>query len=366
MSARPSILYIDDEEHNLTVFEAAFEDYYNVHTTSSAREAIRILKEEVVCLIIADQRMPEMTGVQLLEVVVNESPDTVRMILTGYSDVDAVIKAINAGRIYQYVTKPWDERELKVVIDRALESYEAERRNRDLLEELKQRAARETEIRQAFQRYVPAPVIDQILDVPTRELYIGESRVVAVLFSDIRGFTTLSASLEPARVVAFLNRYFSLMTRIVSRHQGTVDRFLGDGIVAVFGAPVSSLNNAEDAVSAALDMVEALDGFNRKDALELVGEEIRIGIGIDQGEVVVGHVGSEEKMEYTVVGDVVEGAMRIEELTKSVPNSILSSRSVYERTLDLIEVECLEPVATGVGAEPQPLYRVLRRSPGGG
>ncbi len=91
MGALPPILYVDDEEHNLTVFEAAFEDFYDVHTATSARRAIRILRHTGIHLVIADQRMPEMTGVQLLEVVAREFPDMVRMILTGYVDVDAII-----------------------------------------------------------------------------------------------------------------------------------------------------------------------------------------------------------------------------------------------------------------------------------
>ncbi len=225
MGALPPILYVDDEEHNLTVFEAAFEDFYDVHTATSARRAIRILRRTGIHLVIADQRMPEMTGVQLLEVVVREFPDVVRMILTGYVDVDAIVKAINDGRIYQYVTKPWDEKELKVVIDRALESYDLKRRHRALIEELEQQAARETEIRKVFQRYVPPTVVDDLLDVPSRDPGLGETRIVAVLCSDIRGFTRLSKRLAPQQVIDFLNRYFGLMTAIVARHRGRLRPF---------------------------------------------------------------------------------------------------------------------------------------------
>ncbi len=363
MVGHPPILYVDDEPHNLTVFEAAFEDYYDVHTAICGRRAIEILRGREIHLVIADQRMPEMTGVQLLEVVLGEFPDAVRMVLTGYVDVDAIIKAINTGRIYQYVTKPWDEKELKVVIDRALETYLLRRRNRALMEELQQKAARETEIRRVFQRYVPEAVIDEALRVPTEELFVGEARVVAVLSADIRGFTSIAARLEPQRVVSFLNRYFSVMSRIIVRHRGTVSRFLGDGILAVFGAPVSSLNNSENAVAAALEMIDALEDFNRDGLAELTGEEVRIGIGIHHGEVVAGNVGSDERMEYTVVGDPVHVATRIEELTKGVPNAIFISRSVYDWTRDAIEVEPLETAELRDLKSAMPLYRVLSGRP---
>src|SRR6185312_5301415 len=103
-----SVLYIDDESHNLTAFMAEFRRYYNVFTTTSAREAIGILQKNDIDVIITDQRMPEMTGVQFLEAVISEFPNPVRMILTGFSDIDAITKAINTGSVLRYITKPWD------------------------------------------------------------------------------------------------------------------------------------------------------------------------------------------------------------------------------------------------------------------
>ncbi len=361
IATQSPILYVDDEPHNLTVFEAAFEDFYDVRTAISASSAIDILRDDDIHLVIADQRMPEMTGVQLLEVVLGEFPDAVRMILTGYTDVDAIIRAINAGRIYQYVTKPWNEKELKVVIDRALEAYHLRQRHRALLEELQQTAARETEIRRVFQSYVPAAVIDAALEAPTQDLFLGETRVVAVLFCDIRGFTALSTRLEPEQVVTFLNRYFSVMNRAIARHHGTVNRFFGDGILAVFGAPVSSLANAQNAVAAALEMLESLADFNHSEASRLIGEAIRIGIGIHEGEVSAGNVGSDQWMEYTVVGDTVDLARRIEGLSKHRPDSILISQSVFDAAGDRVEVEPLESVEMGAG-EGMPVYRVTSKA----
>ncbi len=358
-AGKPPILYVDDEEHNLTVFEAAFEDYYTIHTALSARQALDILRLEEVHLVIADQRMPEMTGVQLLEALIDECPDVVRIILTGFVDIDAVIKAINAGRVYRYVTKPWDEIEFKVIIDRALESYELRWRQRRLLENLRWQADRETELRRTFQKYVPAAMVDELLDPRNADHFLGDARIVAVLISEIRGFTSLSSHLDPRQLVAFLNRYFSMMSAIVARHRGSVNRCRAAALVAAFGAPVSSINNAENAVRAAREMIEALAELNHDKSAARVGEEIRIGVGIHLGEVVAGNIGSDVKMEYTVVGHPVTIAARIQDASKTVPNSILISQSVYDWTKDLVEVETLKIIRLPGGVETLQLYRIL-------
>ncbi|MCP4656283.1 MAG: response regulator [bacterium] len=157
-SAPEPILYVDDDAASRQSFALAFEDDCAVVTASSGPEALEILRRDAISLVITDQRMPGMTGVRLLETVVNEHPDSVRIILTGYLDIDAAIQAINTGRVYCHVTKPWDLKELRTTIDRALVSYEQHRRRRQLVEDLRQRAAREAALRQAFQPYAPSDV----------------------------------------------------------------------------------------------------------------------------------------------------------------------------------------------------------------
>lgn len=130
-----TILYVDDEPNNLISFRASFRAYYNVLTASSAKDAIELMRSRAIMLIICDQRMPEITGVSLLEQIVPEFPDTIRMVLTAYSDVDAIISAINKGKIYQFISKPWNQDELKVIIDNALDAYKLKRENRDLIAE---------------------------------------------------------------------------------------------------------------------------------------------------------------------------------------------------------------------------------------
>lgn len=127
-----SILYIDDEPDNLLAFKAVFRRYYTIYSAQSAEEALNILQQVQVDLIISDQRMPRMTGVAFFEQIRDDFPDVIRMILTGYSDVQAIVDAINKGKVYHYITKPWKMEELKVIMDNALETYTLKVKNKAL------------------------------------------------------------------------------------------------------------------------------------------------------------------------------------------------------------------------------------------
>lgn len=132
------ILYVDDEQDNLTVFNSAFRRDYDVHLALSGREGLEILMKHEIKLIITDQRMPEMTGIQFLEKMIPDYPNCIRMILTGFSDIEAIIQAINTGRVYRYITKPWNKDELKITIDKGLETYHLREQNKKLIEDLKE------------------------------------------------------------------------------------------------------------------------------------------------------------------------------------------------------------------------------------
>ena len=134
--AHKNILYIDDEENNIIVFKNAFFRHYNIYTALSGEEGLDILNNETIHLLITDQKMPGMTGVDVLEKAVQSHPDTIRMILTAYSDIEVIIKAVNTCGIYQYLLKPWDSRELKIIIDNALERHRLEQQNKQLVADL--------------------------------------------------------------------------------------------------------------------------------------------------------------------------------------------------------------------------------------
>jgi class 3 adenylate cyclase/HAMP domain-containing protein len=190
--------------------------------------------------------------------------------------------------------------------------------------------SKETKIRNIFQKYVPKTVIEQFFANP-ESMLVGENRVLAVLFSDIRGFTPIAERLRPAEIVESLNQYFALMVDVILNHNGVVDKYIGDAIMAFFGAPVRHKDDALQSVYSGLAMIETLKDFNRWQAKK-GRPDFRIGVGINYGPVTVGNIGSEKKMDYTVIGDMVNLASRIEGLTKQYREPILISESVYKKT----------------------------------
>jgi class 3 adenylate cyclase len=356
---KPHILYVDDEENNLIALKAAFRRHYRVHTATSAREGVDILKNQPVQLIITDQRMPEMTGVQFLEAVQPEYPDTIRMVLTGFSDVDAIIKAINTGRVYRYVTKPWDEVELKMTIDGGLKLFQAHQENKKLENDLQARVREQDRIIELFKKYVPEHVIKETLnaDATDSSLVTGESRIISVLFSGIQNFQTVAAGMAPEKLVAYLNEYFSVMTACVRAHKGSVNKFIGDGMLALFGAPISHIENQENAVECALTMIEQLEGFNESHR-DKNGVEISIGVGINTGEVIVGNMGSDDRLEYTAIGDTVNVASRISTLTKGHSNCILVSDSTYQIVRSSFLAEAWPPQTVKGKSDPIIVHQI--------
>jgi adenylate cyclase len=185
-------------------------------------------------------------------------------------------------------------------------------------------------VKRLFGRYVSRDVYQQLLSNPELAELGGVRRDMTVLFSDIRGFTAVTERGEPEALVSQLNEYFSRMVDIVFRHRGTVDKFVGDMVMALFGAPVQDDAHAEHAVAAAVEMVEALGALNRQWALE-GRPQLDIGIGINSGSMIAGNIGSSSIMSYTVVGDNVNLASRLESLNKDYRTRIIISDATRGR-----------------------------------
>jgi adenylate cyclase len=216
----------------------------------------------------------------------------------------------------------------------------------------------EQKIRNIFQKYVPAKVIDEVLGNP-ESMLVGKNRDLAVLFSDIRSFTSISEKLPPDELVLTLNRYFSAMVDIIMARGGTVDKYIGDAVMAIFGAPIQGDNDALLSVLAGLEMVEALDVFNA-DQVARGKVEFHIGIGINFGEVTVGNMGSEKKMNYTVIGDHVNLASRLEGLTKKYKQTLLFSESVYQKVGRHVWCRMLDKVVVKGKTHGESIYTAQR------
>ncbi|GHU05160.1 hypothetical protein FACS1894147_11060 [Spirochaetia bacterium] len=220
---------------------------------------------------------------------------------------------------------------------------------------------KEQRIRQIFQKYVPKDLIDQFFAAPEAML-TGNNRDLAILFSDIRGFTTISEGMAPDDLVNSLNRYFSGQVDIIMNRNGIVDKYIGDAIMAFWGAPVKHDDDALQSVLSGLDMIEALKTFNEKQR-QLGKPEFRIGIGIAWGTVTVGNIGSERKMDYTVIGDMVNLASRMEGLTKTYHAEILISETLYVELRKLkapLYVRLLDTVAVKGKTQGVKIYTIKR------
>jgi class 3 adenylate cyclase/HAMP domain-containing protein len=186
---------------------------------------------------------------------------------------------------------------------------------------------KEERIRQIFQKYVPKDVIERFFASPEKML-VGDNRNLSILFSDIRSFTTISEGMAPDDLVNSLNRYFSGQVEIIYNRSGIVDKYIGDAIMAFWGAPEKHDDDAMQSVLAGLEMIDALGTFNENQR-RLGKPEFHIGVGLNFGEVTVGNIGSERKMDYTVIGDAVNLASRMEGLTKTYHSELLITEYVY-------------------------------------
>ncbi|MGD1898209.1 MAG: GAF domain-containing protein [Phormidesmis sp.] len=218
--------------------------------------------------------------------------------------------------------------------------------------------SQEKRMKTTLYRYMTPSVADRVMALGEDVLMVGERKDVTVLFSDIRGYTTLTEKLEAAQVVSMLNEYFETMVESVFHCEGTLDKFIGDALMAVFGAPLPLENHAWAAVRAALDMRRRLAIFNQERVRQ--GEpELRIGIGLSSGEVVSGNIGSQRKMEYTVIGDGVNLSSRLESITKQYGCDIVLSEHTYELCQDRIRVRELDLIRVKGKLEPVKIYELL-------
>jgi adenylate cyclase len=232
---------------------------------------------------------------------------------------------------------PGDEKLLESIVSSLVIAME----NARLYQETTSMAEHERGLRQVFQKFVPMEVVDKIVYGNDKEkAIIDDFRRLTLLTLDIRGFSKLAKEIGPQKTVAMLNYFFSIMGGAIFNHYGIVDKYLGDGFLALFGAPVPTSMDADNAIAAALEMKASMEDVSHRFVQE-IGTPLVIGISIHTGEVVVGNIGFDKKMDYTVIGDSVNTAFRLQNLVKPIPNGILISentRRAAQLPLDLHEM----------------------------
>lgn len=325
-----NVLYVDDEDNNLNSFRAALRRNYNIFTAHSGEEGIGILSENDIHVVVTDQRMPNMTGVQFLQHIPGDQ-DNIRIILTGFSDMESIIDAINTGKVYRYITKPWDKDELKITIDNAIETVTLRRSNKKLIKELQEHneqleekvrlRTREIEKQKELIESAKSQSDLLLLNILPGEIaeelkqfgksYARKHDQVSVLFADIKGFTSITEKLTPVKLVTQLDEIFGAFDNIIAKYGMEKIKTIGDAYMCACGLPKADEENAVKAVKAGLDMQHYIRDFGLANKVQnLPVFEMRIGV--HTGPLVAGVVGL-KKFAYDIWGDAVNLAAQMEQ-----------------------------------------------------
>lgn len=350
---KPVILCVDDEKIILSSLKEQlkrhFGNLYHIETVESGEEALEVVGEFAernaeLPIVIADQIMPGMKGDELLRAIHLRLPKTLKIMLTGQANADAVGNAVNHARLYRYIAKPWDPTDLSLTITEALRSYFQEKKVEEQNLALQKMNEGLEQLNQAYERFVPKEFLRFLEKQSILDVRLGDQvqQEMTIMFSDIRGFTSLSEQMTPDDNFRFINAYLGQMGPIVREYHGVIDKFLGDGIMAVFQ------KKADDAVQAAIHMLHTLAAYNQERAKH-DRPPVHIGIGINTGTLMLGIIGEQGRMNGTVISDAVNLAARLEGLTKIFGASLLVSEhclsalehqdAYYSRFLGKVQVK---------------------------
>ena len=325
---KPAILCIDDEQIVLNILNhqlrKKFGDAYHYEFAESAEEGLELIEEmeaegHVLVLVVSDQIMPGMTGDEFLVQIHENRPKPVKVLLTGQAAIDAAINAINHADLFRYLTKPWEEEDFLLTVERGVQQYFLYDELRDKNEELK----KTTDV---FRRFVPDQLQDRIAKEGLANIEIGgaEEGKATVLFSDIRSFASVAEKLTPTQTLDFLNEMMTPLIPVIHQQQGFINQFVGDSIMAIFYDQQQYA--ADRALTAAIKMHKTLKARGKQNLEE--GPAINMGIGLNAGNIITGTIGNESRMEAAVIGDTVNLASRMESLTKFYHQNILATGQV--------------------------------------
>lgn len=328
------ILVVDDNELNRDLLSRRLsKSGFSVGVAADGLLALDWLQKNPCDLILLDIMMPGMSGVDVLAKLRQTHDGTVLpIIMVSANDTrEDIVGALQAGA-NDYVSKPIDYPVVLARVQAQLALKRANDKVRALVAEVERRNAF---IRQVFGRYLTDDVVEAILDAPDGLRLGGERREITIMMADIRGFTHISSKLEATDVVAMVNNFLSKMTEVIIRHGGTIDEFIGDAVLVLFGAPRPLANHAPRAVACAIEMQQVMEEVNRlNDEAGLA--RVSAGIGINTGEVVVGNIGSAKRLKYGVVGHNVNFTSRIESYTAG--GEVLVSGRTRELCGDILQV----------------------------
>jgi adenylate cyclase len=341
-----SILVVDDNDssRDLLAHQLQRQNYMVIEAASGER-CLEIMRSAEPDLVLLDLVMPDMNGYEVLQVI--RGDEVLRripvVVVSGMQDEEGAVRCIDAGAS-DYLLKPVNGTLLRARISALLEAKGWRDREREYLAELEKS---QRFIRKIFGRYLSDEIVQRLLDDSDGLELGGELRQVTILMADIRGFSALSQQLGPQQCVKLLNNYFGEMTEVIQRFRGTVDEFVGDGILVIFGAPLSDKDDCDRALACAVAMQLAIKDVNARNRLDGL-PEISMGIGLNTGDVVAGNVGSDLRSKYGVVGHNVNLAGRIESCT--VGSQILAApATVAAASIEILSGDSVPVSLKGMG-----------------
>jgi class 3 adenylate cyclase/CheY-like chemotaxis protein len=312
-TASARLLVVDDNELNRDMLSRRLGGRgFAVEIAEDGERALARIEQQAFDLVLLDVMMPGLSGIDVLTRLRERWPESDLPVImaTARDSAEDVVEALRLGA-NDYVTKPLD---FPVVLAR-IETHLALKRQKQEIRRLAvDLELRNSFIRSLFGRYLSDEVVTSLLASPEGPRLGGELRKVTLLMSDLRGFTPLTEGLAPDQVLRLLNSYLGSMADVIMAHQGTIDEFVGDAILAIFGAPLGRPDDARRAVLCAVEMQAAIQQLNRRNETEGL-PRLEMGIAIHTGEVIVGNIGSERRTKYGVVGSAVNHAGRIESFT---------------------------------------------------
>jgi class 3 adenylate cyclase/ActR/RegA family two-component response regulator len=328
------LLVVDDNEMNRDMLSRRLAAKgHAVGVAEDGERALAMIGEDRPDLVLLDVMMPGISGLEVLQRLREKfsASDLPIIMATAMDASKDIVEALRLGA-NDYVTKPLD---FPVVLAR-VQGQLALKRAKDEIQKLAQDLELHNRfIRHTFGRYLSKEVVSSLLESPEGLKLGGESRRVTILMSDLRGFTSVSERLGPEQVVRLLNTYLGAMATIILKHQGTIDEFIGDAVLAIFGAPISREDDARRAVACACDMQLAMEAVNRQNQEEGL-PSVEMGIAVHTGPVVVGNIGSQERTKYGVVGPTVNLTGRIESYT--IGGQVLISEETRKEVADVVSV----------------------------
>ena len=341
MMCRGKIILVDDSPSVRVMLEDHLQAIgYTVYSADNGKRALELLREVTPELVITDVAMPEMDGFDLCRWL-RDSPqfrDIPIIILTAATEEKDACEGLGLGAA-DYIRKPFSPRELILRVQNIMKGARDKKR-----------------LQEIFARHTSPEVVRELMNQSEELMLSGETREIAVLFADIRGFTKMASRLKPGDLVIQLNQYLTAMSEAVIAEGGTLDKFLGDGIMAIFGAPLKHDDDPLRAARSALRIQQRVGSINQeREPNGLLA--LQVGIGITVGTAVVGNIGSPMRTDYTAIGDCVNVAFRLQAIAQG--GQIILSDEAYKRVYASFRAEALEPVIVKGKTEPIRIYSLL-------